>query len=104
MGPCSVPRQGHGERSAILRLLDALQPGDVLLLDRGFPSRRLLHELVARGIHFVIRMTASGAKDFAEVERFLAGRSADAEADFAYRDPDTDGPLYEHRMRPMNPR
>ncbi len=90
--------KGHGERSAILRLLDTLQPGDVLLLDRGFPSRRLLHELVARGIHFVIRMTASGAKDFAEVDRFLAGRSADAEADFAYRDPDTDGPLYE-RLR-----
>lgn len=90
--------KGHGERTAILRLLDTLQPGDVLLLDRGFPSRRLLHELVARGIHFVIRMTASGTKDFAEVERFLAGRSADAEADFTYGDPDADAPLKE-RLR-----
>jgi hypothetical protein len=90
--------KGYGERSAILRLLDNMNPGDVLLLDRGFPSRRLLHELVARGIHFVIRMTASGTKDFAEVERFLAGRATDAEADFTYGDPDTDGPLIE-RLR-----
>jgi hypothetical protein len=90
--------KGYGERSVILRLLDDMRPGDVLLLDRGFPSRRLLHELTARGIHFVIRMTASGTKDFAEVEHFLAGRAADAEADFAYGDPDADGPLIE-RLR-----
>jgi hypothetical protein len=90
--------KGYGERSAILRLLDTMRPGDVLLLDRGFPSRRLLHELAARGIHFVIRMTASGTKDFAEVERFLAGRSADVEADFAYGDPDSEEPLVE-RLR-----
>jgi hypothetical protein len=90
--------KGYGERSAILRLLDTMKPGDVLLLDRGFPSRRLLHELAARGIHFVIRMTASGTKDFAEVERFLAGRAADAEADFAYGDPDAAEPLIE-RLR-----
>ena len=90
--------KGYGERSTILGLLDKMQPGDVLLLDRGFPSRRLLHELVARGIHFVIRMTASGTKDFAEVEHFLAGRSADAEADFAYNDPDANGTLIE-RLR-----
>jgi len=90
--------KGYGERSTILRLLDTMQPGDVLLLDRGFPSRRLLHELVARGIHFVIRMTASGTKDFAEVERFLAGRAADVEADFAYSDPESATPLVE-RLR-----
>ncbi len=90
--------KGYGERSAILRLLDTMQPGDVLLLDRGFPSRRLLHELVARGIHFVIRMTASGTNDFAEVSRFLDGRAADAEADFAYNDPDTAEPVIE-RLR-----
>jgi hypothetical protein len=90
--------KGYGERSTILRLLDTMQPGDVLLLDRGFPSRRLLHELIARGIHFVIRMTASGSKDFAEVEHFLAGRSADADADFSYNDPDVDDALIE-RLR-----
>ena len=90
--------KGYGERSTIMRLLDTMQAGDVVLLDRGFPSRRLLHELVARGIHFVIRMTASGTKDFSEVEHFLAGRSADAEADFSYNDPDVDGSLIE-RLR-----
>lgn len=90
--------KGYGERSTILRLLDSMQPGDVLLLDRGFPSRRLLHELVARGIHFVIRMMASGTKDFAEVTRFLACRAVDAEADFVYHDPDSSEPLVE-RLR-----
>ena len=90
--------EGNGERTTILGLLDHLQPGDVLLLDRGFPSRRLLHELVARGIHFVIRMTTSGVKDFAEVDRFLAGRAADAETDFSYADPDIEGVLIE-RLR-----
>jgi Transposase DDE domain len=90
--------KGYGERSTILHLLDTMQPGDVLLLDRGFPSRRLLHELVARGIHFVIRMTASGTNDFAEVERFMAGRAADAEVDFAYHDLDLAEPLVE-RLR-----
>ena len=90
--------KGYGERSTILRMLDSMQAGDVLLLDRGFPSRRLLHELVARGIHFVIRMTASGEKDFAEVTTFLAGRATDAEADFSYDDADAAGTLVE-RLR-----
>lgn len=90
--------KGYGERSTILPLLDSMRPGEVLLLDRGFPSRRLLHELVARGIHFVIRMNAGGDKDFTEVRQFLAGRAADAEADFAYGDPDADEPLVE-RLR-----
>lgn len=56
--------------------------GEFLLLDRGFPSRRPLHELVARGIHFVMRMTASGENDFAEATAFLADRATDVEADF----------------------
>jgi len=90
--------KGYGERSTILRMLDSMQAGDVLLLDRGFPSRRLLHELVARGIHFVIRMTASGEHDFAEVTTFLAGRATDAEADFSYDDADATGTLVE-RLR-----
>ena len=90
--------KGYGERSTIVRLLDTMQAGDVLVLDRGFPSRRLLHELVARGIHFVIRLTASGSSDFAEVTRFLAGQAADADADFSYADPNADEPLIE-RLR-----
>jgi hypothetical protein len=94
--PCNG--KGYGERSGILLLLDKMKPGDVLLLDRGFPSRRLLHELIARGIHFVIRMTTSGKSDFAEVTRFLASGRKDAEADFAYDDPDVADPLIE-RLR-----
>ena len=87
--------KGHGERNGILRLLDQIGPDDVLLLDRGFPSRRLLFELMARGIHFVIRMPTGGDKDFAEVRRFLAGARADADAEFVYTDPDSDQPLRE---------
>jgi len=90
--------KGHGERSGILTLLDGLGPDDVLLLDRGFPSRRLLFELIARGIHFVIRMPAGTSTDFTEVRGFLAADCADGERDFAYADPDSDEPLIE-RLR-----
>lgn len=90
--------KGHGERTGILKLIDRLGPGDVLLLDRGFPSRRLLFELLARGIHFVIRMTAGSDTDFTEVSHFLAGRSADRDVDFSYTDPDCADPLVE-RLR-----
>ena len=85
--------KGHGERSAILKLIDRLVPGDVLLLDRGFPSRRLLFELQARDIHFVIRMTAGSSTDFTEVRRFIAGKTTDSAVDFSYADPDSAEPL-----------
>ena len=80
--------KGNGERSLIFRLLDHLGTQDVLILDRGFPSRRLIHELISRGIKFIIRLSAGGEKDWAEVSRFMAGRCNDADLAVEYLDPD----------------
>ena len=80
--------KGHGERALLMTLLKALTSADLLLLDRGFPSRRMLFELAARDIPFVVRMIAGTTTDFAEVAAFMASGKAEAEVDFTYRDPD----------------
>jgi len=92
--------KGNGERALPMELLASLSATDLLLLDRGFPSRRMLFELVARGIPFVARMTAGTSADFAEVAAFLASGQADADAEveFTYRDPDCTPALVE-RLR-----
>jgi len=66
----------HGsERAELLRMLPRLEPGDILLLDAGYPSFLLLRELKRRGIHFVIRMPAR--QTFTQIERFLASGRTD---------------------------
>lgn len=90
--------KGNGERAILLEQLDQLGPKDILLLDRGFPSRRILFELMARDIPFVIRMTAGMRCDFAEVAAFLATDADDAQINFTYHDNDAAGKLVE-RLR-----
>lgn len=57
------------EREQVPRLVEHLAPGDVLILDRGYPSRELIAFLLARGIDFVIRLSTKGT--FRAVRRFL---------------------------------
>lgn len=90
--------KGNGERAVLLDQIDQLTTTDLLLLDRGFPSRRLLFGLVARDIPFVVRMTAGTSSDFAEVAAFMARNLATDEVDFTYRDPDCTPTLIE-RLR-----
>jgi len=57
------------ERACTLKMMDHLHHGDVLIADRGFPSKEIFHQLAERKIDFVIRLaknqfTESGA--FAE--------------------------------------
>lgn len=87
--------KGNGERAVLLDQIDQLSPTDLLLLDRGFPSRRLLFELMARDIPFVVRMTAGTSSDFAEVAAFMAKNVATDEVDFTYMDPDCTPALVE---------
>lgn len=47
------------ERKLLLQHLDTLKPGDVLILDRGYPSHDVLHELVKRKLDFLIRVPSS---------------------------------------------
>lgn len=56
------------ERSHLLEMLDRLRTGDVLVLDRGYPSFEVFCALTDRGIDFAIRVPSScsfkGVDDF----------------------------------------
>ncbi len=45
-----------GERLEMMRMLDRLSPGDVLVLDRGYPSFEVMRILIDEGIDFVMRV------------------------------------------------
>jgi len=47
------------ERAHMLGMLHSLQRGDVLVLDRGYPSHEVLQALTGDGIDFLIRVPAS---------------------------------------------
>ena len=64
-----------GERQMLFEHLESLRADDLLVLDRGYPALWLIAALLQRGIHFCLRVDATG---FAEVRRFL--RSGQAEA------------------------
>jgi len=60
---------GVDERAALLSLLPRLDPGDVLLLDRGFPSHEVIDAMIRLRIDFVARVPATST--FREVEEFV---------------------------------
>jgi hypothetical protein len=51
----AVGPECEGERQMLFDQLDLLQPGDVLVLDRGYPATWLVQVLHQRGIDFIIR-------------------------------------------------
>ena len=63
------------ERAELKRMLPRVRPGDILLLDRGYPSFLIFRELLKRSIHFVIRMPTS--QTFSRVERFVSSEKTD---------------------------
>lgn len=56
--------------------LDHTQPDDVLLMDRNFPSYRMLAELIHRRRHFVIRCSAAS---FGVARQMLQGEGPDSQ-------------------------
>lgn len=44
------------EKELLNRHLEYLKPNDLLLMDRGYPSKALFFKLMARGVHFCTRM------------------------------------------------
>ena len=64
------------ERDHLARMLDSLASGDVLILDRGYPSHEILQELDQRSIDFVIRVPAS--QSFAAIDEFRKSGRTDA--------------------------
>jgi hypothetical protein len=61
----------RGERIGARALADSLKVGDVAVMDRGFPARWLVGDLLQRQIDVVIRMTVTAANAWPEVLAFL---------------------------------
>lgn len=64
--------QRIGERASLQDLLPELPTDGVLLLDRGYPSRLVLGDIVGSGRDVVVRMVAAKAGSWPEVATFLA--------------------------------
>jgi len=61
----------ESERQALFEHLDRLGPGDLLLLDRGYPCRWLIAALQQRNIGFCMRVDTGSQGGFAAVHAFL---------------------------------
>jgi len=69
----SVYSAEGSERQMLVEALDRLKPGDVLVLDRGYPAAWLVNLLLERGISFCIRCDGS----WAAAARLARGRADD---------------------------
>ena len=65
----------NDERRAALTHLPALEPGDVVVYDRGYYSFAMLHQHAVRGLHAVFRLKRNANAPFAA---FIAGRRRDS--------------------------
>ena len=65
----SVHSAATSERAMLMEALDQLRPGDLLLLDRGYPAAWLVSLLCERGIRFVMR--CDKLTGWSAVRRFL---------------------------------
>lgn len=57
------------EREMALALLPELGPGDLLLLDRGYPGYLMFRAIIEQGVDFLIRLPKDGM--FKEIQDFL---------------------------------
>jgi hypothetical protein len=67
----SLEQCRYPERRALLDLIGRLRPGDLLIADRGYPSRALFALLRAQQRDFLIRAGAVHANSLAECRAFL---------------------------------
>jgi hypothetical protein len=70
--PCRYP-----ERRALLDLIGHLRPNDLLIADRGYPSRALFALLRAKRRDFLIRAGAVHANSMAECRSFLGSGASE---------------------------
>lgn len=66
------PTDGN-EQELLLKHLAKVERGDILLLDRGYPSTTLFSALQTKGIHFIVRMR----QHWLPVKEFMASRKRD---------------------------
>jgi Transposase DDE domain len=67
-----------GERAQCLNLLDELPTNAVLLLDRGYPSRKLLGSILESGRDFLVRMVAGEHGSWQEIRDFTTSKATSA--------------------------
>ena len=72
IGPCAAD-----ERAELSRLLASTRDGDILVLDRGYPSYVMIELFIEHGLDFVVRVPASGG--FPAVEEFVRSGRDEAE-------------------------
>ncbi|MBK8976119.1 MAG: IS4 family transposase [Planctomycetes bacterium] len=58
-----VDRYGVDERQLLVDHLEVLQPGDLLVLDRGYPSHEMIRLLSDSGLDFLVRIPAEQTFD-----------------------------------------
>jgi len=58
------------ERHLARKLLQDLGPGDLLLLDRGYPGYEMFQAIIKQGVDFLVRLPKDGL--FKEAQEFLA--------------------------------
>jgi hypothetical protein len=66
------PTDGN-EQDLLLSHLSKVERGDILMLDRGYPSTALFSGLQSRGIQFIVRMK----QNWVPVKEFIASRKRD---------------------------
>jgi hypothetical protein len=64
------------EREHLVRMLPSLARGDVLVLDRGYPSHDVMQTLVQEDVDFLVRVPSSST--FACIDRFRESGSDDS--------------------------
>jgi len=64
------------EREHALKMLDSLTEGDLLILDRGYPSHEILQACSAASVDFLVRVPISNT--FAVVDEFRESGATDA--------------------------
>jgi hypothetical protein len=72
IAPCA-----SDERAQLGHLLASTRDGDILVLDRGYPSYVMIDLLIEHGLDFVVRVPAAGG--FPAVEEFLRSGRDDAD-------------------------
>jgi len=63
------------EREHLISMLPSLEPGDLVVLDRGYPSHEVFQELLLGGLDFLVRVPSSNS--FAAIDKLRAECGSD---------------------------
>jgi hypothetical protein len=85
------------ERALLVPLLSSTRAGDILVLDRGYPSYAMIDLLLEQGLDFVMRVRTT--EGFGAVKQFLRSKQADADIVLTPWSNKRPRPLAEQKLR-----